>query len=81
MRILLTIGTNPSDTPMGTTDLVVPGNMGCSSLDTVLLELDATRSMIISERTFGNFLDAQLDACTSTILADLNTETAALEAM
>lgn len=37
--------------------------------------------MIIDEGTFGNFLDAQLDTCTSTILADLNTETAALEAM
>ena len=47
--------------------------MGCSGLDTVLEELRATRSKIIAEKTFGNFLDAQLDACTSDILTELDT--------
>ena len=37
--------------------------------------------MIIDEGTFNNFLDTQLDACTTTNLAQLTDETAALEAM
>ena len=53
-----------SSTPVGTTDLVVGGNMGCTSLDDELSELETIRQMIIDERTYQNFLDAELAECT-----------------
>ena len=62
----------PGDTtPAGTTDLLVPTNMGCDSLEPVLVELRGTRDMIISEKTYSNFLDAQLAGCVNTIVPQL----------
>lgn len=53
-----------TSTPVGTTDLVVGGNMGCTSLDDELDELNTIRQMVIDERTYQNFLDAELAECT-----------------
>jgi hypothetical protein len=62
----------PGDTtPAGTTDLLVPTNMGCNSLEPVLVELRGTRDMIISEKTYSNFLGAQLAGCVETIVPQL----------
>ena len=62
----------PGDTtPVGTTELAVPTNMGCDSLEPVLVDLRGTRDMVISEKTYSNFLDAQLDGCVTTIVPQL----------
>ena len=72
----------PSDTtPVGTTELLVPTNMGCESLEPVLVDLRGTRDMVISEKTYSNFLDAQLDGCETTIVPQLFSQTSALESM
>ena len=72
----------PGDTtPAGTTDLLVPTNMGCDSLEPVLVELRGTRDMIISEKTYSNFLDAQLAGCVTAIVPQLESQTAALQSM
>ena len=72
----------PGDTtPVGTTELAVPTNMGCDSLEPVLVDLRGTRDMVISEKTYSNFLDAQLDGCVTTIVPQLVSQTSALESM
>ena len=45
--------------------------MGCDALEPVLVELRGTRDMVISEKTYSNFLDDQLADCVNTIVPQL----------